>query len=135
MDFLKDVAAGVAIEYILIPSLLALIAAGVAWVSMIYNKLSGAKMDEKHRLALQSALENGMRYALQVIFKGKLPEPERIMDQRERLFSVASGYVHNSTPAAVQHFKIGEKRLNDLLVPKLPIFDVNGTEIAAKKPG
>lgn len=106
----------------------AAVAAVIGWVVAVYRKITNAELDQKNRDALQSALTNGMLYAIQVILKGKVPVNLDAGTQQQ-LVAKATEYAASSVPGAMTHFglldkKTGETddyRMEKLLIPKLPV--------------
>lgn len=89
------------------------IAAAVTWAANDFRRRTGVEIDQKYQQFLQSALQNGMRYALEK--SGWLPGnaiPPNIMD-------LAKSYVKDSVPDALKHFG-GDIDLEKLLTPHLP---------------
>lgn len=81
---------------------------------------TGIDIEAKHREALQSALMNGILFALQ--------RAGWVQGQpTERLLAAARGYVESSVPEALAKFGIdaataeGRAQLDRLLTPKLPL--------------
>jgi hypothetical protein len=86
------------------------IAVMLAVLSLAYRRFSawtGIQIEARHREALQSALANGIRSAMQ---PGGQLDVDRVIDD-------AMGYVERSVPDALAHFKVGHNRLRELLQP------------------
>lgn len=104
-----------------LPLLFTAIAAVSALAYLEIKKRTGIEVDAKTREALQSALENGIRWALQRA--GWLPD----QPVPSNALSAAVTYVENSVPDALKHFDIdpktaaGKAMVERLLVPHLPI--------------
>lgn len=92
---------------------------------LIYAEIKrrfGIEIEAQHRLALQSALENGIRWALQQA--GWLPQQD---GKPKAVLDAAAGYVISSVPDALKQFGIdaatstGKAKLERLLTPHLPL--------------
>jgi hypothetical protein len=89
---------------------------------VLYAKLTGKNLDAKNRDALQSALENGIRFAIQQLLDGKLsPQGTVPADKKAAVMATAKSYVASSVPGAVKHFNLTHGELDTLLVPHLPL--------------
>jgi len=96
--------------------------AAVGWAAVLYTRVTGKTLDEKNRLALQSALDNGIRWAIQQLLAGKLsPEGTVPAAKKDAVVAKATEYVRSSVPGAVDHFKIGTATMDKLVTAKLPI--------------
>lgn len=120
-----------------LPALGLVITALLTWAANELHKRTGIDIEARHREALQSALLNGVRFALQKA--GWLPDTPLPAD----LLAKASSYVGSSVPDALQHFSIdpatkaGQAMLERLLTPHLPIpgFErPNGDVLVGKAP-
>lgn len=99
----------------------ALLTAVCGWFAVTYHRLTGQELEKHHRDALQSALHNGIRYAIQLVLGGKLAKDGTVpADQQALVLAKAREYVTDSVPDALRHFKVSDRKLNELLVPKLP---------------
>lgn len=102
------------------PALGLVISALLAFAANELRKRTGIEVEAKHREALQSALLNGVLYALQ---KAGWVQGE----PTDRLLPMARGYVQGSVPDALKKFGIdvatsaGQAALDRLLTPKLPV--------------
>ncbi|MCW5722852.1 MAG: hypothetical protein KIS86_17100 [Devosia sp.] len=120
-----------------LPALGLIITALLTWAANELHKRTGIDIEARHRDALQSALLNGVRFALQKA--GWLPNTPLPAD----LIAKASSYVGSSVPDALQHFNIdpasrtGQAMLERLITPHLPIpgFErPNGDVLIGKAP-
>lgn len=99
-----------------------IVTALLGWIATGYARLTGRQLEATHRAALQSALENGIRAAIQLLLDGKLTTAGTVPeDKKAVVLATAATYVKNSVPDAVKHFELTETTLRDLLMPKLPI--------------
>lgn len=103
-----------------LPAFGLVITALLGWLASEFHKRTGINVEAKHREALQSALMNGILFALQ--------RAGWVQGQpTDRLLSVARGYVESSVPDALKQFGIdaatdaGKAALDRLLTPKLPV--------------
>ncbi|NGP19284.1 hypothetical protein [Devosia aurantiaca] len=93
-----------------------LIGIGLAFL----KQKTGIDVEAQHRIALQSALMNGMLFAIQRM--GWVPG-----QPTDRLLAAARSYVEQSVPDALAKFGIdaatdvGRATLDRLLTPKLPV--------------
>lgn len=108
-------------EQVLGPLIGVLVTAIIGWLAWLYTKLTGQNLEARHRDALQSALDNGIRAAIQLVLKGKL-NPDGTVPEAARttLLMEAKDYVTASVPGAIKHFGLSEKAVVDLLVPHMP---------------
>jgi hypothetical protein len=104
----------------LLPALGLFISAVLAFAANELRKRTGIDIEAKHRDALQSALLNGVLYAVQ--------KAGWVQGQpTDKLLSFARGYVQGSVPDALKKFGIdaatstGRAALDQLLTPKLPL--------------
>ena len=103
-----------------LPAVGVLISAILLWGANEFRKRTGIEVEAKHRDALQSALMNGILFALQ--------KAGWVQGQpTDKLLSYARGYVEGSVPDALKTFGIdaattaGKAALDRLLTPKLPL--------------
>ena len=103
-----------------LPAIGVLISALLLWLAAMLKQKTGIDIEAKHRDALQSALMNGVLFALQ--------RAGWVQGQpTDALLSVARGYVESSVPDALKQFGIdaatdvGRATLDRLLTPKLPV--------------
>lgn len=103
-----------------LPAIGLLLTAVLTWAANELRKRTGIDIEARHREALQSALMNGILFALQ--------KAGWVQGQpTDRLLSVARGYVESSVPDALKQFGIdaataaGRAQLDRLLTPKLPV--------------
>lgn len=98
-----------------------LLAGLVAWVANVARKKWGVDIEARHREALQSALMNGARLAL-----------DRKLDAKAALQLILS-YVHESVPGAIKALKPPVRVLEDLAWAKLQeAAQVVGDDVLAK---
>lgn len=113
------------IDQALLPLVSLAITALVGWAVARFHGLTGIQIEARHREALQSALDNGARYAINVL--RSRGEPITL----ERAAQIGAEYVRNSVPDALGYFKVGDVTLRDLLVPKVPLPVLNDAEVMA----
>lgn len=103
------------------PLITLVVTAIVGWLAALYTRVTGANLEATHREALQSALTNGIRYAIQMVLEGKLNKDGTVpLSKRSAVLLEAKRYVMDSVPDALAHFKVSEGKLDELLTPKLP---------------
>ncbi|WEK04580.1 MAG: hypothetical protein P0Y65_20790 [Candidatus Devosia phytovorans] len=103
-----------------LPALGLVITAVLTWAANQLRKRTGIDIEARHREALQSALMNGILFALQRAgwTAGQPTDP---------LLNAARGYVEHSVPDALAKFGIdtatatGRAMLDRLLTPHLPL--------------
>ena len=116
----------------LVPDFGLFITALVGWGVAMLKAKTGIDIEARHREALQSALMNGVLYALQKA--GWVPG--NVISQA--ILSTARGYVESSVPEALQTFGIdpataaGKAALDRLLTPKLPVVLPNGDTLIGR---
>lgn len=93
-----------------------LILAIVGWVSSWLRSVFKITLDEKHRKALHSALENAARYS-EARFDEAI-DGKRIPVENE-LITTGVGYVLKYSPDAVRYFGLSPERVGELLKAKL----------------
>ncbi|MBO9589051.1 hypothetical protein [Devosia sp.] len=104
-----------------LPALGLAITAVLTWAANELHKRTGIDIEARHREALQSALLNGVKFALQKA--GWLPNTPLPAN----LLGFASSYVSSSVPDALKHFNIdpsvpqGIAVLERLITPHLPL--------------
>lgn len=103
------------IDQALLPLVSLAITALVAWATMMLQRWTGIQIEARHREALQSALENGARYAINLL--RQRGEPITL----EKTAEIGAAYVRQSVPDALGYFKIGNVSLRDLMIPKVPL--------------
>lgn len=91
----------------------------VGWLVWQWNKWFNYQWDEKNRIALQSALENGVRLGLQTL-KAQQGHALLTPTTTPLVLNLARSYVAGSVPGAVKHFKLSPERIEELAVPHLP---------------
>lgn len=115
----------VLVEQALLPILSMVITLIVGWAAYQLQRWTGISIEARHREALQSALENGALYAVNLLLnKGQKVTLERAAE-------IAAGYVRQSVPDALQYFQIGSVTLRDLLIPKVPLVELSEEEARA----
>lgn len=77
---------------------------------------------EKMRLALNGAIENGLR-AAGAKAVGDLREAVTDMDIKNNTIRRTIDYVGEYSPGALKHFGLSPDRLGDLVAARLPNFD------------
>lgn len=105
----------------ILPAVGVLISAVLLYAAALLKQKTGIDIEARHREALQSALMNGVLYALQKAgwVSGQAVTPS--------ILSTAREYVESSVPEALQKFRIdpataaGKAALDRLLTPKLPV--------------
>lgn len=94
----------------------------LGWIAVLYQRITGRQLEAAHRAALQSALENGLKWAIQQVLDGKLQKDGTVPESaKASVIASARKYVIGSVPDALRHFEVSDEKLTDLLVPKLPI--------------
>ncbi|SDH08693.1 hypothetical protein [Pelagibacterium luteolum] len=107
------------IEHLLVPFV---ILPFVAWIAARIHQWTGKEVEARHREALQSALQNGVLYAIDLFIErgGKIDVTDpNLMGS---LLADAKDYVFDSVPDAIKHFRLDDFSLEKLLRPKLPTF-------------
>lgn len=103
---------------ILIPLI---VTALLGWIAILYTRVTGKELEAKHRQALQSALDNGIRWAINQLLDGKLnPDGTVPKEQKAAVIATAQQYVTTSVPDAVKKFQITQPTMEKLLTAKLP---------------
>lgn len=114
------------IEQALLPLLGIVITSMITWAAARFNAWTGINIEAKHREALQSALLNGVRYAIQQLSDDNAKGISINLTDREwqeRIINSAINYVTSSVPDAVDYFRLwGEGQLRQLILPKIPIL-------------
>lgn len=120
-----------------LPALGLIITAVLTWAANELRKRTGIDIEARHREALQSALVNGILFALQRAgwVAGEPTDP---------LLNAARGYVEHSVPDALAKFGIdtatstGRAMLDRLLTPHLPLpagtVMPNGDKLVGRAP-
>lgn len=104
----------------ILPALGLVITALLGWLASEFHKRTGINVEARHREALQSALMNGILFALQR--SGWVPG-----QPTNTVLATARSYVESSVPDALKQFgidtatDIGRATLDRLLTPKLPV--------------
>ncbi len=98
-----------------------IVTALLGWIAILYTRVTGKELEAKHRQALQSALDNGIRWAINQLLDGKLnPDGTVPKDQKAAVIATAQQYVTTSVPDAVKKFQITQPTMEKLLTAKLP---------------
>ena len=124
-----DLLQQLAVEHVLLPIFASILTALIGWASVKWHQWTGKQIEAAHRQALQSALENGVRFALQRLMEANpAADPARLAPEEKQLVTdQAISYVRTSVPDAVKHFKLAEggsfalDTLRKLILPKLPL--------------
>lgn len=99
-----------------------IVTALLGWAAILYSRVTGKELEAKHREALQSALTNGVHWALQQVLNGKLSADGTVpQSKKAEVVAKAQEYVVTSVPDAVQKFKITQPTMEKLVESKLPI--------------
>lgn len=118
-----------ALDQVALPLASLLITAFIGWAAAKFHQWTGRQIEAKHREALQSALENGVRFALQKLIEANPQlDPSRLTgSERNQVLAGAEQYLLDSVPEALRHFNLEQQgrlavdRLRDLILPKLPL--------------
>lgn len=98
-----------------------IVTALLGWAAILYSRVTGKELEAKHREALQSALTNGLAWAIQQVLKGKLSPDGTVPEAKKaEVIAKAQEYVTTSVPDAVQKFNITQPTMDKLLTAKLP---------------
>ena len=99
-----------------------IVTALLGWAAVLYARITGKELEAKHRQALQSALENGVRWAIQQVLNGKLSKDGTVPESaKASVLASAQDYVTASVPDAVRKFQISQPTMTKLVEAKLPI--------------
>lgn len=127
LDFFKNLFA----EQVLGPIIGIVVTTLLGWVAVGYSQLTGRQLEATHRVALQSALENGIKGAIQRLLAGKLSADGTVpAAMKVQVLDEAAKYVERSVPDAVKHFDLNSISLTNLLLPKLPIGNEDVVTVA-----
>lgn len=96
----------------------ALILAFVTWLSSWLRATFKVSLDEAHRAALHSALENGARLALERLDEAAA---STTIETGSPLIATGVEYVFKYSPDAVAYFGLTPERVGELLRAKLKI--------------
>lgn len=110
------------IEQVLMPLIVAAIGAALTWAAARFHQWTGIQIEAKHRQALQSALENGARYGIEILRERGGQIDWRDPTLMQGIMDDAIEYVSNSVPDAIRHFGLSIPQLEQLLRPKLPVM-------------
>ncbi len=122
----------------IMPAVGLVITAVLTWAAAELHKRTGITIEARHRDALQSALMNGILFALQRAgwAPGSAITPT--------IMATARSYVESSVPDALKHFgidtrdRLGIDQLDRLLTPKLPLpagtIMPNGDKLIGRAP-
>lgn len=117
-EFFQDQIIGQVLA-VLIP---VIVTALLGWAAILYARITGKELEAKHRQALQSALENGVRWAIQQVLNGKLSKDGTVPDSAKvSVIAAAQDYVTASVPDAVRKFQISQPTMTKLVEAKLPV--------------
>lgn len=101
------------------------IAGVVGFLGWGYWRLTGQRLNETYRTALQSALENGVHYALGL---AQASLAGRTIAVSSDLIPVALRYVRQYAPDAIRHFGLTDDKLAEMLraqmakvLPTIPV--------------
>lgn len=120
---MQTIITSLALEHIVLPIVLSILTALITWAVTMFRRWTGIEIEAKHREALQSALENGVRYAMNKLATGGVTIDLRSEEWREKVIREAADYLEESVPDALSHFGIwGVDQLRRLLLPKLPVL-------------
>lgn len=104
----------------IMPAVGLILTALATWAAAEFHRRTGITIEASHRDALQSALMNGILFALQKA--GWVPG-----QPTDKLLGLARVYVQSSVPDALNAFgidaatSVGAATLDRLLTPKLPV--------------
>jgi hypothetical protein len=93
-----------------------LITGVVAWAAKRFRDWTGMEIEARHREALQSALTNAARLALD---RGAAHAGEMRIPIGNAVLETGVDYVLKSVPDAVKHFGLSPERVAELIRPKL----------------
>jgi hypothetical protein len=118
------------VQTIYLPLLGVVLTALVGIACKKFEQWTGIQIEAKHREALQSALENGARLALNRLAVDSLPTltPDQVAQQYTPILQkTAVDYVQQSVPDAVNFFGLTPERIGELVLTKLvlPRFGIN----------
>lgn len=117
IEFLQDQFLGQVLSYV-IPLVVAAI---LGWLVTLYARVTGKELEAKHREALQSALVNGLNWAIQQVLNGNLNKDGTVPEnQKAAVVATAQQYVVSSVPDAVKKFHISQPTMEKLITAKLP---------------
>lgn len=126
---------GLAMEHVIMPIVSLIITALVGWAVQRFHAWTGYQIEARHREALQSALENGVRFAIQRLAADRAGfDPLQMSGQdKQKVLDGAVDYVLGSVPDAVRHFGLGRNAdlIERLALPKLPIPTLTEAEARA----
>jgi len=117
-----------ALEHVIMPVLLSILAAISTWIATQWQKYTGQKIDQKHQESYQLALANAIKQSLQkLIADGKMSVDDKVVpaEHVESVLNDAGIYVQSKVPDAVNHFGVTFDGIKKSLVAKLPLpFDI-----------
>lgn len=94
----------------------------IGWAAVLYARLTGKELDAQNRDSLETALTNGIRWAIQELLKGKLNADGTVPEaSKPAVIAAAKGYVKTSAPDAIRHFSMSEGKLDERVKSKLPL--------------
>jgi hypothetical protein len=98
-----------------------IVTALLTWAAILYARITGKELEAKHREALQSALTNGLNWAIQQVLSGKLSKDGTVPEsQKAAVVAKAQQYVTSSVPDAVRKFQLSQTTMEKLIEAKLP---------------
>lgn len=98
-----------------------IVTALLGWAAVLYARITGKELEAKHREALQSALTNGISWAIQQVLNGKLNKDGTVPESaKDQVIAKAQQYVTTSVPDAVRKFQITQPTMEKLVTAKLP---------------
>lgn len=119
---MEELLTGPVLEHVVLPLATIVITALIGWIASIVKRWTGIEVEAKHRQALQSALMNGVRYAIQQLSSGGKIVDLNSTEWRERLIEESMDYIEASVPDALEFFGVwGRDALRRLVLPKLPL--------------
>lgn len=123
---MQTIITGLALEHVVLPIVSFVVTALLGWAAQRFHAWTGYQIEARHREALQSALENGVRFALQRLLAShpNANPLDLVREDREAVLSAAESYVRKSVPDALGHFGLDRRTqtLRDLITTKLPVF-------------
>lgn len=119
---MEELLTGPVLEHVVLPLATVVITALIGWIASLVRKWTGIEVEAKRRQALQSALMNGVRYAIQQLSTGGKIVDLSSDEWRERLIEESMDYIESSVPDALEYFHVwGRDALRRLVLPKIPL--------------
>lgn len=103
-------------------TLIAGLTALAAWALALFKNKTGLDIEARHREALQSAIQRGVDYALNL----KMPEGKLTLDVKNEMIALAADYVIRHTPDAMKYFGITASGLSERIIARLPQYGTLG---------